>query len=121
MSDKIEVGALWRKVSERTGAAYYTGEIKHPETGQTLKVVAFDNDRKQKDTHPDIRLYLQEEKSGSGYQKPAAPNRVKPPETGMVNIDSEIKTPGNQEPVELPTGVKIEDLGGGPDPDNLGF
>lgn len=87
-NEKIELGALWKKRSERTGNEYFTGDIKTP-TGDVIKVIAFTNDRKTKDNHPDIRIYLQEERQGQGggnyaprsnnyqqnsggYQKPAS-------------------------------------------------
>jgi len=104
MSDqRIELGALWKKRSERTGNEYYTGDIRTP-GGDVIKVIAFDNDRKTKDSQPDIRLYLQEDRQGggSGYQqRSAAPSRAQAPVR---------ETPP---PIEYPT----EDI----DPDDIPF
>lgn len=92
MANLQELGAMWKKTSQRTGATYYTGDIDVP-GGGTIKIIAFDNDRKEKETQPDIRIYLDEkEPQGSGggrsesgrggsYQRPAAPNRAPAPAT----------------------------------------
>ena len=87
MSDMQELGALWKKRSERTGNEFYSGDLQLP-GGEKVKVIAFDNDRKTKDSHPDIRIYLAEDRGGnsggnrgggsSTYQKPAAPSRSAP-------------------------------------------
>lgn len=86
MSDKMqEIGALWHKTSERTGNRYYTGDIDLPGGGK-IKIIAFDNDRKEKDTQPDIRIYLNDRQQGDGgssqrsnYSKPAQAQRTPPP------------------------------------------
>lgn len=54
---KQSIGALWRKTS-KAGNPFYSGEITLG--GETVKLVAFDNDRKEKETHPDIRIYISE-------------------------------------------------------------
>lgn len=64
--ERIELGAMWGRVSERTGNEYFTGDFKTPD-GQIVKFIAFRNDRKTSDKHPDFRFYLQEERSSGGY------------------------------------------------------
>lgn len=94
MSDKKQsIGALWKKVSERTGAEYYTGDIDVPGAG-TIKVVAFDNDRKENDRQPDIRIYLSEDRGGGSsggsrpaYQRPAAPAPRREPKPQPAAIE----------------------------------
>lgn len=105
MADMQELGALWRKRSERTGNEFYTGDIALP-GGEKVKIIAFDNDRKTKENQPDIRIYLSEDRNDRGgrsnnYQKPdPSPSREKAP--------ARVETP-----IEYPT----EDI----DPDDIPF
>jgi uncharacterized protein (DUF736 family) len=49
-----EMGALWKR--ENSNQKYLTGKIKVD--GVEKNVVIFSNKHKQKDTHPDFRVYL---------------------------------------------------------------
>lgn len=102
-----EVGALWRKISERTGNEFFTGDIDLP-GGGVMKVVAFRNDRKTKDSQPEFRIYQQEERNGGGsrggysgggnnYQKPAAPSRAPEP---VQKTLPKAEEPGYEYPTE---------------------
>ena len=107
MADRQELGALWRKTSQRTGNQFYSGDLTLP-GGEKIKVIAFDNDRKTKENQPDIRIYLSEDSNSGGgsqrsnnYSKPApAPRREQAP--------ARVETP-----IEYPT----EDI----DPDDIPF
>lgn len=68
-NQKQELGALWKRVSKNSGNAFYTGNIRTP-GGEFIEIIAFDNDRKEKDTHPDIRIYVSDNQGprGGGYQ-----------------------------------------------------
>ena len=54
---KREVGALWLK--ESSTQKYYSGHVKVDDNGEEklLKVVVFKNKFKDKDNHPDFRIY----------------------------------------------------------------
>lgn len=114
-NEKIELGALWKKRSERTGNEYFTGDIKTP-SGDVIKVIAFTNDRKTKENHPDIRIYLQEERQGGGgYSKPAGNNYQQNSggyQKPAYNRPAPAPTPAPA-PIEYPT----EDI----DPDDIPF
>ncbi len=49
-----EIGALWKR--EGTNQKYLTGKINVD--GTEKKVVVFSNKHKNKDSHPDFRIYL---------------------------------------------------------------
>ena len=49
-----EIGALWKR--ESPNQKYLTGKLKVD--GVEKNVVIFSNKNKQKDTHPDFRVYL---------------------------------------------------------------
>lgn len=55
---KRECGALWLK--ESSSQKYFSGHVKVDDYGEEklLKVVVFKNNYKDKDTHPDFRIYL---------------------------------------------------------------
>lgn len=105
MSERTEIGALWRKVSERTGNSYYSGDIDIP-GGGTLKVVAFDNDNKKNDRQPDIRIYTSEERKNSGgnnYQRPAAQSRTPQPASPKPEpVQDAIEYPEGPDPDDIP-------------------
>ena len=70
-----EVGALWRK--ESATQKYFSGHIRlEDEFGeeQTLQVVIFRNKHKQKDNHPDFRIYKSKpmKVSTSGEKPPSS-------------------------------------------------
>lgn len=80
MSDMQELGALWRKTS-KSGNPFYSGDLALP-GGEKIKVIAFDNDRKTKESQPDIRIYLSEDRNSGGgqtYSRPAAQSRAPQP------------------------------------------
>ena len=54
---KREVGALWRK--ESATQKYFSGHVKIDDYGEEklLKVVVLKNNYKEKDNHPDFRIY----------------------------------------------------------------
>ena len=55
---KREVGALWKK--ESATQKYFSGHIKVDDgmgSEELLKVVIFKNNYKEKDNHPDFRIY----------------------------------------------------------------
>lgn len=55
---KREVGALWKK--ESSTQKYFSGHIKVDDgmgSEELLKVVIFKNNYKEKDNHPDFRIY----------------------------------------------------------------
>ena len=87
---KQSIGALWRKTS-RAGGSYYSGEITIG--GEVVKLVAYDNDRKTKDTHPDIRIYLSEPRESYQARRDVEdePNRAAlndlPPTGGSSGIE----------------------------------
>tara|TARA_Y100000593_G_C4297460_1_gene331413 strand:+ start:1510 stop:1788 length:279 start_codon:yes stop_codon:yes gene_type:complete len=55
---KRECGALWLK--ESPSQKYFSGHVKVDDFGEEklLKVVVFKNNYKEKDNHPDFRIYL---------------------------------------------------------------
>jgi uncharacterized protein (DUF736 family) len=63
---KREVGALWKK--ESPTQKFFSGHVKVDDYGEEklLKVVVFSNRHKNKDSHPDFRIYTVED------QKPRA-------------------------------------------------
>ena len=60
---KREVGALWRK--ESATQKYFSGHVKVDDYGEEklLKVVVFKNNYKEKDNHPDFRIYTVDDMS----------------------------------------------------------
>ena len=57
-----EIGALWKR--ESPNQKYLTGKLKVD--GVEKNVVIFSNKNKQKDTHPDIRVYLSRDRQAVG-------------------------------------------------------
>ena len=87
-----EVGALWRK--ESATQKYFSGHIKfEDEFGeeQTLQVVIFRNKHKQKDNHPDFRIYKSKPmKANTSGEKPPSSEKS----------DDVVESSGVQEVVE---------------------
>jgi uncharacterized protein (DUF736 family) len=52
MSELVPLGGLWKQRS-RSGKVYYSGRL-----NDTTRLVLFKNDSKDKDSQPDLRLYL---------------------------------------------------------------
>ena len=68
----IELGVLWSRVSKGADKQkFLTGTLNLKELGfdRDVPVVVFKNKQKVKDTHPDLRIYLSEDKS-SGQKAP---------------------------------------------------
>lgn len=56
--DKKKIGAFWERVS-KTGTPYLSGVLEIG--GRKYKVIAFRNNKKEKDTQPDWQVYDSEE------------------------------------------------------------
>lgn len=83
--DKKELGALWKREKQTSKEKYLTGVLNLKNLGdefpdKDVPVVIFSNKRKQKDTHPDLRVYLSEKNSkpATTTAKPTV-NRVAAP------------------------------------------
>lgn len=81
--DKKELGVLWKKESKASGQKYLTGTINLKELGfdEDVPVIVFSNKNKQKDTHPDLRIYLSEKRDKPATAAPTAatkPTRATP-------------------------------------------
>jgi len=67
---KREVGALWKK--ESATQKYFSGHIKVDDGmggDELLKVVIFKNNYKEKDNHPDFRVYTVDDTRSSSSDK----------------------------------------------------
>lgn len=51
---KREIGVLWKHSNAKQ--SFYSGKVQFND--QELNIVCFSNKNKQKDSHPDIRIYL---------------------------------------------------------------
>ena len=71
-SDQTELGALWKK--EGQAQKFLSGNLDLTAIGinKQIPVVIFTNKFKQKDTHPDYRIFLSKPKPQSGAPAPAA-------------------------------------------------
>ena len=80
--DEKELGCLWRRETQATKEKYLTGVINLKSLGfdQDVQLICFTNKHKTKDTHPDIRIYLSEKKTGAakGSAPAAKPAPTKP-------------------------------------------
>ena len=78
---KREVGALWKK--ESATQKFFSGHVKVDDFGEEklLKVVVFSNRHKNKDSHPDFRIYTVED------QKPRSSSNEK-----EETVSSEVET-----------------------------
>ena len=57
-----EIGALWKKESE--SQTFLTGKIDASKlTGDTVQIVVFKNNYKEKEAQPDLRMYISKERS----------------------------------------------------------
>jgi hypothetical protein len=60
---KVEVGALWKKQGKTQKFLSGTINLKALGYDKDVPVVVFSNKYKQKDSHPDLRIYLSKPKS----------------------------------------------------------
>lgn len=88
-----EVGALWKKQSSTQ--KYLSGHIKI-EDGmggeETLQVVVFNNKHKQKDNHPDFRIYKslpKGQETTSGKKPTTNNNQGDLPDSGVQEVSEE--------------------------------
>jgi uncharacterized protein (DUF736 family) len=77
---KREVGALWKK--ESPTQKFFSGHVKIDDFGEEklLKVVVFSNRHKQKDSHPDFRIYTVDDKK---------PQATKPEQAVSTEVETE--------------------------------
>ena len=78
-SDQIEIGALWKK--EGQSQKFLAGNLDFKNLNETqwnefvktkqIATVIFSNKFKQKDTHPDLRVYLSKPRVAAGAPAPA--------------------------------------------------
>jgi uncharacterized protein (DUF736 family) len=74
---KVEIGALWKKTGKSQKFLSGTINLKALGYDKDVPVVVFTNKYKQKDTHPDLRIYLSKPKSEAQPQKVNNPITVK--------------------------------------------
>lgn len=70
----LELGALWKKESQK-GEKYLTGLINLKSVGgpdKEVNLIIFSNKQKQKETHPDLRIYFSEPRNGGAAKTNAA-------------------------------------------------
>lgn len=69
-----EVGCLWKRVGKTSQEKYLKGTLNLKLLGfdRDVPVIVFSNKSKLKDTHPDLRIYLSEEKA-TGPARTSAP------------------------------------------------
>tara|TARA_B100001123_G_C14407023_1_gene669197 strand:- start:1 stop:339 length:339 start_codon:yes stop_codon:yes gene_type:complete len=85
-----EVGALWLKQSPNQ--KYFSGHVRmEDEFGEekTLQVVIFRNKNKQKDNHPDFRIYKSVPKTTSGQRPPTQEEAEEVVSSGVQEVQEE--------------------------------
>ena len=84
--DKKELGVLWKKESQTSKEKYLTGVINLKNLGfdKDVSVIIFSNKHKNKDTHPDLRIYLSEKRTKTATAAP------KPAVTAPPVVDNEL-------------------------------
>jgi len=91
---KREIGALWKRKSP--SQSYLSGHIDVSKADaflgdSKLKLVVFSNRYKEKDTHPDYRVYLSREDPAQSDKTPTKNVATSTPETKEIdNPDEEI-------------------------------
>jgi len=91
---KREIGALWKRKS--ASQSYLSGHIDVSKADaflgdSKLKLVVFSNRYKEKDTHPDYRVYLSREDPAQSDKTPTKNVATSTPETKEIdNPDEEI-------------------------------
>lgn len=70
-----ELGVLWARVKKGSTEKYLTGTINLKNVGlpdKDVPVIIFQNKKKQKETHPDLRIYISEKREApAAGAKPA--------------------------------------------------
>ena len=71
---QIEIGALWKKQGKTQKFLSGTINLKAIGYDKDVQIVVFTNKFKQKETHPDLRMYVSKPKPGTApvAAKPAA-------------------------------------------------
>lgn len=64
-NDNIEIGALWKKQGKSQKFLSGTINLKSIGYDKDVPVIVFTNKFKQKDSHPDLRIYLSKPKTTS--------------------------------------------------------
>lgn len=64
-NDNVEIGALWKKQGKSQKFLSGTINLKAIGYDKDVPVIIFSNKFKQKDSHPDLRIYLSKPKGGS--------------------------------------------------------
>lgn len=57
MSQLSEIGALWKRTSQKTGEEYLSGTIQID--GKAIEIKAFTNKHKKAPNHPDFRIMVE--------------------------------------------------------------
>jgi len=79
-SDQIEIGALWKKDGREQKFLAGNIDLKPLGIDKVIPVVIFTNKFKQKDTHPDLRVYLSKPKNDTAPAAAPAPAPTPEPE-----------------------------------------
>ena len=75
--NNVEVGALWKRESKKSGEKYLSGTLKFPEgvtAGSEVQLIIFTNKSKKSEGQPDLRVYLSENRKNSNNTQ-AAPQK----------------------------------------------
>lgn len=64
-NDNVEIGALWKKQGKSQKFLSGTINLKSIGYDKDVPVIVFTNKFKQKDSHPDLRIYLSKPKTTS--------------------------------------------------------
>lgn len=68
-NDNVEIGALWKKQGKSQKFLSGTINLKAIGYDKDVPVIIFSNKFKQKDSHPDLRIYLSKPKTPSSSQE----------------------------------------------------
>ena len=88
---KREVGALWKK--ESSTQKYFSGHIKVDDgmgSEELVKVVIFKNNYKEKDNHPDFRIYTVDSAVDKKETNPSQENLEGSSSTSMDAVVEEV-------------------------------
>jgi pseudouridine-5'-phosphate glycosidase len=82
--DNKELGVLWKRESKAKGEKFLTGVINLKNVGlpdKDVSVIIFSNKNKKKDNHPDLRIYVSEERNGGTTTTATRATRTAPAAT----------------------------------------